>query len=161
MLDEEKYNFLLEKGSEFSGLLELYIFELAINQEFEKIKKLYSELSEKHLDFTHLHFLMGVIHIPIDPALAKSCFEKTLEIAEKDEAAPETILQSLRLNISFLEGHLSEQIEAAEETEEAKEARATEIVIFNQSGPARCGRPFPKNAMIRRSRKVDCSNLDK
>ena len=115
MSDEEKYNFLLEKGPEFHGLLEFYIYELAENQEFEKIKKLYSKLSEKHPDFTHLDFLMWVIHISIDPALAKSCFEKTLEMAEKDEAVPETVLQSLRLNISSLEECLSEEIEEAEE----------------------------------------------
>ncbi|MHB8103295.1 MAG: hypothetical protein ACYDEF_14275 [Methanosarcina sp.] len=115
MSDEEKYNFLLEKGPEFPGLLEFYIYELAENQEFEKIKKLYSKLSEKHPDFTHLDFLMGVIHISIDPALAKSCFEKTLEMAEKDKAVPETVLQSLRLNISSLEECLSEEIEEAEE----------------------------------------------
>jgi hypothetical protein len=36
--DEEKYNFLLEKGHESSILLELYVFELAKNQEFEKLK---------------------------------------------------------------------------------------------------------------------------
>ncbi len=133
MPDEEKYNFLLEKGPEFSSLLELYIFELAENQEFEKIKKLYSELSEKYPDFAHLHFLIGVIHISIDPALAKSCFEKTLEIAEKDEAVPETILQSLRLSISLLEGHLSEEIEAAEKAEEAKESKNGPVEEKNNS----------------------------
>ena len=106
MPDEEKYNFLLEKGQEFSGLLEFYIYELAENKEFEKIKELYSKLSEKYPDFMYLHFLMGAIHISIDPALAKSCFERTLEMAEKDEDVPETILESLRLNISALEKQL-------------------------------------------------------
>ncbi|MDD3246431.1 MAG: hypothetical protein PHF18_06210 [Methanosarcina sp.] len=106
MPDEEKYNFLLEKGQEFSGMLEFYIYELAENKEFEKIKELYSKLSEKYPDFMYLHFLMGAIHISIDPVLAKSCFERTLEMAEKDENVPETILESLRLNISSLEEQL-------------------------------------------------------
>ena len=134
MPDEEKYNLLLEKGPEFSSLLKLYIFELATNQEFGKIKKLYSELSEKHPDFAHLHFLMGVIHISIDPALAKSCFGKTLEIAEKDEAVPETILQSLRLNISSLEGYLSEEIKEVEKAEEAKEKNQSKKRTSSRKG---------------------------
>jgi hypothetical protein len=123
MSDEEKYNFLLEKGHESSILLELYVFELAQNQEFEKIKKLYSELSIKYPDFAHLHFLMGTIHITIDPSFAKSCFEKTLEIAEKDEEVPENVLQSLKLNISFLEGHLSEEIEAPEKLKDENQSK--------------------------------------
>jgi len=125
MPDEEKYNLLLEKGPEYSILLELYVFELAQNQEFERIKKLYNELSEKYPDFAHLHFLMGAIHISIDPSFAKSCFEKTLEIAEKDEEVPENVLQSLRLNISLLEGHLSEEIEAAEQVKEMNQSKKT------------------------------------
>ena len=115
MSDEEKCNFLLEKGPEFSTLLEYYIYELAQNQEFEKIKEFYSKLSEKHPDFTYLHFFMGVIYSSIDPAMAKSCFEKALESAERDGAVPETILESLRMNISMLEKQLSEQIEEAKD----------------------------------------------
>jgi hypothetical protein len=49
----------------------------------EEEEKKYERDFKKHPDFTHLHFFMGVVHISIDPALAKSCFEKTLEIAEK------------------------------------------------------------------------------
>ena len=106
MPDDEKYNFLLEKGPEFSSLLEFYIYELAEKREFEKIKELCSKLSEKYPDFMYLHFLMGVFHISIDPAFAKSCFEKALESAEKDGTVPITILESLRLNISMLDGYL-------------------------------------------------------
>jgi len=106
MPDEEKYNFLLEKGPACPDLLEFYTYELAQNREFEKIKELYSKLTEKYPDFINLHFMMGVIHISIDPAFAKSCFEKTLEMAEKDEAVPENILQSLRMNISMLDRYL-------------------------------------------------------
>ena len=103
----------------------MYVFELAQNQEIERIKKLYSELSEKYRDFAHLHFLMGAIHITIDPSFAKSCFEKTLEIAEKDEEVPENVLQRLRLNISLLEGQLSEEIEAAEQVKEMNQSKKT------------------------------------
>jgi hypothetical protein len=103
----------------------LYVFELAQNKEFERIKKLYSELSEKYPDFAHLHFLMGAIHITIDPSFAKSCFEKTLEIAEKDEEVPENVLQSLKLNISLVEGYLSEEIEAAEQVKEINQSKKT------------------------------------
>ncbi|MDD4247930.1 MAG: hypothetical protein PHT13_02265, partial [Methanosarcina sp.] len=74
--------------------------------DFPRCRELYSKLSEKYPDFMYLHFLMGAIHISIDPVLAKSCFERTLEMAEKDENVPETILESLRLNISSLEEQL-------------------------------------------------------
>lgn len=115
MTDEEKFNFLLEHGPDYVELVKSYILELAENLEFKKIKDFYNKLSEKHPDFMYLHFLMGVLHTPIDPALAKSCFEKTLETAEKDETVPETILESLRLKISELEEYLSNEIEEAKD----------------------------------------------
>jgi len=109
MKDAEKFEFLIENGSDYFNLVESYINELVSQEKFEKIQELYNKIIEKDEDFLPLHFMMGIIYLDRDPALAKFYFEQTLKVAEMGDDVPEEILQGLKLEILALEAYLSEE----------------------------------------------------
>lgn len=109
MNDAEKFEFLIEYGSDYFNLVEPYINELVNKEKFEKIQELYNKIIEKDEDFLPLHFMMGIIYFERDPALAKFYFEQTLKVAEMGDDVPEDVLQSLKLDILALEAYLSEE----------------------------------------------------
>ena len=116
MTDDEKFNFLLDKGPDYVELVQSYISELAEKEDFEKLQDFYKKLSEKEKKFFPLHLMVGTVYIDKDPAFAKSCFEETLRIASRSKEIPEEMKSALKLNILLLETLLPEEL--AEKPEE-------------------------------------------
>jgi hypothetical protein len=109
MNDAEKIEFFVEYGSDNFNLVESYINELVNQEKFEKVKELYNKIIEKDEDFLPLHFMLGIIFLERDPALAKFYFEQTLKVAKMGNDVPEDILKNLELEILALEAYLSEE----------------------------------------------------
>jgi len=109
MNDAEKFEFLVEYGSDYFDLVESYVNELVNQEKFEKVKELYNKIIEKDEDFLPLHFMMGIIFLERDPALAKFYFEQTLKVAKMGNDVPEDILKNLEFEILALEAYLSEE----------------------------------------------------
>ena len=120
MTDDEKFNFLLDKGPDYVELVQSYISELAEKEDFEKLQDFYKKLSEKEKKFFPLHLMVGTVYIDKDPAFAKSCFEETLRIASRSKEIPEEMKSALKLNILLLETLLPEEL--AEKPEEKTSA---------------------------------------
>ena len=99
LTDAEKFDFLLENGPDFYELVGLYISELSEKGEFEKIQELYRKLIEKYDDFIYLYVFMGGAYIEIDPALAKSYFEKALKSLDKLDDLSDITKEVLRANL--------------------------------------------------------------
>ncbi len=124
MNDAEKIEFLVEYGSDYFDLVESYINELVNQEKFEKVQELYNKIIEKDEDFLPLHFMMGIIFLERDPALAKFYFEQTLKVAEMGDDVPEDILQSLKRQILALEAYLSgEKQHPSKKTKSGKKSR--------------------------------------
>lgn len=96
LTDAEKYDFLLENGPDFYELVGLYISDLSEKGEFGKIQELYRKLIEKYDDFIYLYVFMGGAYVEIDPALAKSYFEKALKSLDKLEDFSDSTKEVLR-----------------------------------------------------------------
>ena len=120
MTDDEKFNFLLDKGPDYVELVQSYISELAEKEDFEKLQDFYKKLSEKEKKFFPLHLMVGTVYIDKDPAFAKSCFEETLRIASRSKEIPEEMKSALKLNIILLETLLPEEL--TEKPEEKTDA---------------------------------------
>jgi len=116
MTDDEKFDFLMDKGPDYVELVQSYVLELMEKEDFEKIQDFYKKFNEKHKNFFPLHFIMGSAYIEKDPTLAKSYFEETLKAAEKFEEFPKGMKEALRQNIESLTKYLFE--EPAEKPEE-------------------------------------------
>lgn len=116
MTDDEKFNFLLDKGPDYVELVQSYVLELAEKEDFEKIQDFYKKFNEKHENFFPLHFIVGSVYIERDPTLAKSYFEETLKAVEKFEEFPKGMREALRQNLESLTKYLIE--EPAEKPEE-------------------------------------------
>ena len=116
MTDDEKFNFLMDKGPDYVELVQSYISELAEKEDFEKLQDFYKKLSEKEKKFFPLHLMVGTVYLDKDPTFAKSCFEETLRIASRSKEIPEEMKSALKLNIILLETLLPEEL--AEEPEE-------------------------------------------
>ena len=98
MEDAEKFDFLLENGPKFYELAGLYISELSEKGEYGKIQELYSKLTEKYDDFIYLYVFMGATYFEIDPALAKSYFERALNALDKINDLSDSTKERLRSN---------------------------------------------------------------
>ena len=96
LTDAEKFDFLLENGPDFYELVGLYISDLSEKGEFGKIQELYRKLIEKYDDFIYLYVFMGGAYVEIDPALAKSYFEKALKSLDKLEDLSDSTKEVLR-----------------------------------------------------------------
>ena len=98
MPEDEKFDFLLENGSEFYELVGLYISDLSERGEFDKIQDLYRKLTEKYDDFLYLYVYMGGVYVEKDPALAKSYLEKALETLDRLDELSDSTREMLRAN---------------------------------------------------------------
>lgn len=116
MTDDEKFDFLLDKGPDYVELVQDYIMGLAEKEEFEKIQDFYKKFNEKHKDFFPLHFIVGSAYLNSDPALAISYFEKTLKATEDSEEFPPEMRGELKRHMDVLTKLLLE--EATEKVEE-------------------------------------------
>lgn len=104
MSDEEKFDFLLERGPEFYELTGIYISELADRREFNRIQELYSKLTVKYDNFLYLYVIMGATYLEIDPALTKFYFEQALKTLDKLEGFSDATREKLRASfLSFIE----------------------------------------------------------
>lgn len=116
MTDNEKFDFLLDKGPDYVELVQSYVLELMEKEDFEKIQDFYKKFNEKNKDFFPLHFIMGTVYVDTDPTLAKSYFEETLKAVEKYEEFPTEMKAALKKNLKSLTKYLFE--EPAEKPEE-------------------------------------------
>jgi hypothetical protein len=116
MNDDEKFDFLMDKGPDYVELVQDYVMELAEKEEFEKIQDFYKKFSEKHKGFFPLHFIVGSAYLNSDPALAVSYFEKTLKATEDSEEFPPEMGGELEKYMDILTKLLLE--EATEKVEE-------------------------------------------
>lgn len=116
MTDEEKFNFLLDKGPDYVELVQAYISELVDKEDFERVQDFYKKVNEKYGDFFPTHFIMATAYLDKDPALSKSYFEEAMRTAEKHKEIPKEMKESLRENINLLTQLLME--ESAEKAEE-------------------------------------------
>ncbi|AKB51991.1 hypothetical protein MSBRW_2738 [Methanosarcina barkeri str. Wiesmoor] len=116
MNDDEKFDFLLDKGPDYVELVQDYVTELAEKEEFEKIQDFYKKFNEKNKNFFPLHFIVGSAYLNNDPALAISYFEKTLKATEDSEEFPPEMREELKRYMDILTKLLLE--EATEKVEE-------------------------------------------
>lgn len=116
MNDDEKFDFLMDKGPDYVELVQDYVMELAEKEEFEKIHDFYKKFSEKHKDFFPLHFIVGSAYLNSDPTLAVSYFEKTLKATEDSEEFPPEMGGELEKYMDILTKLLLE--ESTEKVEE-------------------------------------------
>ncbi len=125
MTDDEKFNFLLDKGMDYVELVQGYILDLKDKEDYEKIQDFYKKSIEKHEDFFPLQFIMGISYIDKDPALAKSYFEEAIRTAEKLEEIPEESKKVLRRDINQLTKLLVEESteKPEEKTDESKKGK--------------------------------------
>lgn len=106
MNDDEKSDFLLEQGLNYLELVQSYVSELAEKEDFEKLQAFYKKFTEKEKDFFPIHLMMGALYLNIDPAFAKTCFEKTLKMASESEGIPEELLEELRQSVDIMNKYL-------------------------------------------------------
>jgi len=131
MTDEEKFDFLMDKGPDYIELVQTYVLELADKEEFEKIQEFYKKFNEKHEDFFPLHFIVGSAYLNSDPALAISYFDKTLKVAENLEDFPDEIREEMTKNIDIITKLLLE--EPTEKVEEkAVKSKKSKIVTLDE-----------------------------
>jgi hypothetical protein len=116
MTDDEKFDFLLDKGPDYVELVQDYVMGLAEKEEFEKIQDFYKKFNEKHENFFPLHFIVGSAYLNSDPALAISYFEKTLKATENSEEFPPEMREELKRHMDLLTSLLLE--EATQKAEE-------------------------------------------
>ncbi|KKG11766.1 hypothetical protein EO98_16005 [Methanosarcina sp. 2.H.T.1A.6] len=116
MTDEEKFDFLLDKGPDYIELVQDYIMELEGKENFDKIQDFYKKFNEKHRNFPPLHLIIGTAYVGKDPALAKSYFEEALRSVQESKEFPEEIKEDLKSHIDLLTSLLLE--EATEKVEE-------------------------------------------
>jgi tetratricopeptide (TPR) repeat protein len=116
MTDDEKNDFLLDRGTDYVELVQDYILDLKNKGDYEKIQDFYKKSIEKHKDFFPLQFIMGAAYLDKDPALAKSYFEEVVKSTEKSEELPEQIKKALRADMDQLIKLATE--ESAEKPEE-------------------------------------------
>jgi len=107
MEDEEKFDFLLERGPEFYELTGLYISELAEKREFNRIQELYSKLTEKYDNFLYLYVIMGATYLEIDPSLSKYYFEQALKTLDKLDGFSDSTRKKLRASFLSFIGKIS------------------------------------------------------
>ncbi len=116
MTDEEKFDFLLDKGPNYMELMQDYLLELMGKEDFDKIQEFYRKFNEKYRDFSPLQIMVGTVYAEKDTALAKSYFEEALRSVQESKEFPEEIKKELISQINYLTNLLFE--ESAEKVEE-------------------------------------------
>jgi hypothetical protein len=124
MTEDEKFDFLLDKGPDYVELVQTYVLELQDKGDLEKIQAFYKKSIEKHKDFFPMHIIMGIAYAGKDPALAKSYFEEAIKAAEKFEEIPEETKKIMKEDINHLIQLLMEESaeKPKEKTDERKKA---------------------------------------
>ena len=116
MTDDEKFEFLLDKGPDYMELMQDYLLDLMGKEDFDKIQEFYTQFNEKHRNFSPLQVMVGTVYAEKDPALAKSYFEEALRSVQESKEFPEELKEGLRNHIEYLINLLFE--EPAEKVEE-------------------------------------------
>lgn len=116
MTEDEKFDFLLDKGPDYMELMQDYLLELMEEEDFDKIQEFYTKFNEKHRNFSPLQIMVGTIYSEKDPDLAESYFEEALRSVQESEEFPEEIKKELMSQINYLINLLFE--ESAEKIEE-------------------------------------------
>ncbi|WP_410507420.1 hypothetical protein RSJ42_11435 [Methanosarcina hadiensis] len=116
MTDDEKFDFLLDKGPKYPELVQDYLLDLMGKEDFDKIQEFYTKFNEKHRNFSPLQLMVGTIYSEKDPSLAKSYFEEALRSLQESDEFSEEVKKELRNQINYLINLLFE--ESAEEVEE-------------------------------------------
>lgn len=102
MDDEEKIEYLIENPYERFDLLQTYIFELADNEELEKLDKFYNRFIEKHDDFFVVHLLMGIVYMDYDIDAAESYLKKAKKKSKEHEGFSEDTKEIFTEDIEYL-----------------------------------------------------------
>lgn len=116
MNDDDKFNFLMEKGPDYMELMQDFFLDLMEKEDFDKIQEFYTKFNEKHRNFSPLQVMVGTIYAEKDPALAEFYFKEALRSVQESKEVPEEIKEELRNQINYLTNLLFE--EPAEEVEE-------------------------------------------
>ncbi len=116
MTDAEKFDFLLDKGTDYMELMQDYLLDLMGKEDFDKIQEFYRKFNEKHRNFSPLQIMVGNVYAEKDPALAKSYFDEALRSVQESKEFPEEIKKELMSQINYLASLLFE--ESAEKVEE-------------------------------------------
>jgi hypothetical protein len=127
MTDDEKFDFLLDKGPDYMELMQDYLLELMGKEDFDKIEEFYTKFNEKHRNFSPLQVMVGTVYAEKDPAFAKSYFEEALRSVQESEEFPEEIKEELRNQINYLTNLLFEESpeEVEEKAAESKKSKKT------------------------------------
>ena len=115
MTEDEKFDFLLNKGPEYMELIQDYILDLMGKEDFDKIQEFYTKFDEKHRNFSPLQIMVGTVYSEKDPALAKFYFEEALRSVQESKEFSEEIKEELISQINYLTNLLFE--ESAEKVE--------------------------------------------
>lgn len=116
MTDEEKFDFLLDKGPDYMELMQDYLLELMGKEDFDKIQEFYTKFNEKHRNFSPLQVMVGTVYAEKDLALAESYFKEALRSVQESKELPEELKEELKNHIDYLINILLE--ESAEKVEE-------------------------------------------
>ena len=116
MTEDEKFDFLLDKGPDYMELMQDYLLDLMGKEDFDKIQEFYTQFNEKHRNFSPLQVMVGTVYAEKDPVLAKSYFEEAIRSVQESKELPEELKVGLRNHIDYLINLLFE--EPAEKVEE-------------------------------------------
>ncbi|AAM05838.1 TPA: hypothetical protein HA338_13430 [Methanosarcina acetivorans] len=127
MTEDEKFDFLLDKGSDYMELMQDYLLDLMGKGDFDKIQEFYTKFNEKHSNFSPLQVMVGTIYAEKDPALAKSYFKEALRSVQESKELPEELKEGLRNHIEYLTTLLFEESpeEVEEKAAESKKGKKT------------------------------------
>lgn len=104
MDDNEKIEYLIENPYEKQRLelMQSYIFELAENEEFEKLQEFYNRFIKKHDDIFVVHSLMGLVYMEHDLDLAESYLKKAWKKCDEHEAFSEEAKDEFKKDFEYL-----------------------------------------------------------
>lgn len=109
MTEDEKFEFLLDKGPDYMELMQDYLLDLMGKEEFDKIQEFYTQFNEKHRKFSPLQVMVGTVYAEKDPALSKSYFKEALRSVQESKELPEELKKGLRNHIDYLINLLFEE----------------------------------------------------
>jgi len=92
---QQKENFLLEKGTFFYSLLQDHLFELFEGKHFDALNDFYTKFIGKYADFIPIYIIMADIHIDSDTLKSKGYLEVGLRKLQEISDLPPTLKERL------------------------------------------------------------------